>query len=202
MFNVYKRYGLFIAMLSLCSLMASCQFIEEAAGVLGSGPEPNTVIYTIPKGAHSSLNSRFKQVKTTKLRFEVTFDKSAIYTCEKAENQADINKLYGLSDCGTHHHVNSARFGWRWLNNRLELLAYAYVDGVRKYEYITSIDLEKPVVCELTLEDNQYRFRVGEKVTILPRACSGSLDAYQLYPYFGGDEVAPHDIQIKIKDLL
>ena len=29
----------------------------------------------------------------------------------------------------------------------------------------------------------------------------GWMDSYYLYPYFGGQQKAPHDITIKIKDL-
>jgi hypothetical protein len=36
----------------------------------------------------------------------------------------------------------------------------------------------------------------------MDRGCSGgSLASYQLYPYFGGDETAPHDITILIDEL-
>jgi hypothetical protein len=36
----------------------------------------------------------------------------------------------------------------------------------------------------------------------LPRHCTGSnYTRYKLFPYFGGDEVAPHRIKIKITEL-
>ncbi|MBC5991645.1 hypothetical protein [Pontibacter cellulosilyticus] len=164
-------------------------------------PEPTSVVYTIKKGSHASTNSSFKTVKAQKLRFEVTFDSTAIYTSIKPENQFDINKLYGLSDCSSHHQVNSARIGWRWSNNQLELHAYTYKGGSRKSEFITSITLGKPAFCELNLDEGKYKFSVDGKQVELPRGCSGSTDAYQLYPYFGGDEVAPHDITIRIRNL-
>jgi hypothetical protein len=42
---------------------------------------------------------------------------------------------------------------------------------------------------------------VNEKEATLPRHCSGNYTRYKLYPYFGGDELAPHKIEIKITEL-
>ena len=204
MFTYFRKYGHVLASLSLFALLVSCQSLSEATDIseFEDTPEPVAVVYIIPKGAHASSNSGFKMVNTQKLRFEVTFDSSAVYTSAKPENQLDINKLYGLSDCATHHQVNSARFGWRWNSNKLELHAYTYQGGSRRSEFIAVAALGKPLVCELSLEDGKYTFRAGESQVVLPRACNGKTDAYQLYPYFGGDEVAPHDIRISIKELL
>ncbi|RDC63253.1 hypothetical protein AHMF7616_01854 [Adhaeribacter pallidiroseus] len=35
----------------------------------------------------------------------------------------------------------------------------------------------------------------------MSRGCSGTSDKYKLFPYFGGDETAPHNIKIEIKEL-
>ena len=40
---------------------------------------------------------------------------------------------------------------------------------------------------------------VDDISTVIPRACDMNYKRYYLYPYFGGDEVAPHTIKIKIK---
>ncbi|WP_299986261.1 hypothetical protein [uncultured Pontibacter sp.] len=156
--------------------------------------------YIIRKGQHSSTSS-YRSVKTSFLRFEAVFDKSAVYTTILANNQADINKLYGMSDCGSLHQTNSARFGWRWYNNRLEILGYVYNGGKWSYQYITSVDLDKPYTYELSLLSQSYLFSVNGVNVSLPRSCSGQGSGYMLYPYFGGDETAPHDITIRIRDL-
>ncbi|MDX5422996.1 MAG: hypothetical protein LPK14_12135, partial [Hymenobacteraceae bacterium] len=117
-------------------------------------------------------------------------------------NQADINKLYGLSDCSTDHHTNSARFGWRWYENRLEIHAYTYLNTVRRSALIGTVALGAPATYELQLKDGEYLFILNGKRLALPRACTGKGEGYQLYPYFGGDETAPHDISIVIKELL
>ncbi|UII26213.1 hypothetical protein LVD15_23400 [Fulvivirga maritima] len=87
--------------------------------------------YTIRAGSHSS-NPMPEGFSDDELVFTALFDSSAVYKTEAEANQADINKLMGFSDCGAHHHENSARFGWRWYNDELQVFAYCYVDGVRK----------------------------------------------------------------------
>ncbi len=156
--------------------------------------------YIIKSGVHETTNP-LKGLQTNSLKFEVKFDASAIYQTKDQSNQADINKLYGMSDCSTFHHQNSARFGWRWYNNRLELHAYSYKDGVNTSTFITAIDLNKTYTCELVLSGNKYIYKVGERTVEHARGCDGEGMGYQLYPYFGGDETAPHEINIKIKVL-
>lgn len=158
--------------------------------------------YIIKKGQHSSSNSTYKSLNTNSLKFEAVFDQSAVYQTQYANNQTDINKLYGMADCSSLHQTNSARFGWRWYNNRLEILGYIYNNGAMQYKLIGVVELGQPQRYELVLDGSSYIFRVGSlPEVVLPRGCSGTGRGYQLYPYFGGDEVAPHDITIRIKNL-
>lgn len=163
-------------------------------------PEPASATYTIKKGGHTT-QSPLKFVETSAIRFEATFDSTAIYTTLLPGNQADINKLYGLSDCETDHHTNSARFGWRWYNGRLEIHAYTYSNKKRNTAYITSVQPGQTNRYELMLGVKAYTFQVNDTKVTLPRHCSTAGSHYQLYPYFGGDETAPHDITIQIRDL-
>jgi len=87
---------------------------------------------TIPAGGHDSVPSISGFTSVTEVAYRITFDNSAIYTTQDPANQADINKLFGLSDCSSHHQTNSGRFGWRWYSNQLEIHAYNYVSGVRQ----------------------------------------------------------------------
>ncbi|MFD2515676.1 hypothetical protein ACFSRY_17520 [Pontibacter locisalis] len=166
------------------------------------GQTTSYTTYLIKKGQHSSSNSGFKSLSTSSLKFEALFDRSAIYQTVDPVNQADINKLYGMSDCGSHHQTNSARFGWRWFNNALEIHAYVYRNGIRASELIGTVSIDKAYQYELILDGTNYIFKVaGVGEAILARGCNGKGSGYQLYPYFGGDEVAPHDITIKIRNL-
>ncbi|SFF83855.1 hypothetical protein [Pontibacter chinhatensis] len=188
------------ALLSLLFILCLAGCTTEKA-VSPKIEEKPAVVHTIKKGSHYSDKNAVKQVNATALRFEVTFDSSAVYTSAKPNNQADINKLYGFSDCSTSHQVNSARFGWRWHNNRLEVLAYTYLNKKWDYKLLGAVPLGQPVPLELRVEEDKYVFVMYGQQVAMPRACTGTAEGYQLYPYFGGDETAPHDITISIKEL-
>lgn len=202
-----------ILILAITVSLTSCE--KDAAGEVGPEIREATIAhearkvkptayttYLIRAGQHSSTNNSFKSVRTNTMRFEAIFDQSAIYTSIDPVNQWDINKLYGMADCSSSHQTNSARFGWRWVDNQLEIHGYVYHNGNRASAFISTVELDMAYTYELKLEGNNYIFRVNGAEVILPRGCSSSTgNGYQLYPYFGGDEVAPHDITIKIRNL-
>jgi hypothetical protein len=157
-------------------------------------------VYFIPKGEHRSQGG-FDLITENTFRFNATFDSSAIYQTVEPIHQADVNKLYGFSDCFSGHQTNSARFGWRWLEGKLEIMAYCYQDGERYSELITTVEINKTYEYEIEITGSSYIFRLNQIEKIMPRGCGGSPFGYKLFPYFGGQEVAPHDITIKIQDL-
>lgn len=157
-------------------------------------------VFTISKGEHRSTSS-IQLVNTNRLRFRAIFDSSAIYKNTKAENQADINKLYGFSDCFSAHQENSARFGWRWYQGNLEIFAYCYYRGERISQLIGTIELDRSYIYEIEMQESKYIFRLNDRIKEIKRNCRGRSFGYKLYPYFGGDEVAPQEIKIKIQDL-
>lgn len=158
-------------------------------------------VFTIKEGSHYADMNSYNRRTIDHLRFSVVFDSTAIYQTTLPENQGDINKLYGVADCGSEHHTNSARFGWRWYNGKLELHAYTYLNKERKSAYIGSITIGELAVCEISMENRKYTFSVNGKSVTLPRACKGTGEGYLLYPYFGGNEPAPHDVTITIQEL-
>ena len=161
--------------------------------------EDDQQLYIIKEGQHES-DRKIKSFKDDVLSFQAKFDESAIYETKREENQADINKLMGFSDCNSHHHENSARFGWRWYNEQLEIHAYCYVNGDRIIQYITSVQLGEMDDYKIEIIDNKYIFTVngGSRVEIDKNPnCSGNVN-YMLFPYFGGDEPAPHDISVTV----
>ncbi|MHC2991468.1 hypothetical protein OB13_07635 [Pontibacter sp. HJ8] len=186
------------AALLILLLFSSCENSTDTTA--DAPPEPAGITYKIPKGSHAT-QSPVKFINSSLIRFEAVFNTTAIYTLANSANQADINKLYGVSDCGTEHHTNSARFGWRWYNGQLEIHAYTYQNKKRNTAYIGAVALGKPSLFEIRIEDNRYTFHLNEKQVVMERNCTGTGGGYQLYPYFGGDEVAPHDITIGIKEL-
>lgn len=157
--------------------------------------------FVIPKGQHYTTDNPLKSIETTSLKFVVKFDSSAIYTTANPENQYDINKLYGFSDNGAQLHLYSARFGWRWSDGALRLFAYTYNNGVRNEKEIGPVPIGAEIQCSITVAGEVYEFAVNDKMVTMPRqSTTPNAKGYQLYPYFGGDEVAPHDVRIWIKE--
>jgi len=181
---------LFVFILILLGLFSSCKK-EYANGFIK---------YTIKKGHHRST-SEMDFLRTGNLVFKCKFDESAVYTSIDPVNQYDINKLYGFSECSDHHQKNSARFGWRWLNGKLEILAYVYNDGNFSSQKIGDVEIGEVYDYSIIILEEQYAFRLNNTQIYMPRTndCNVGL-YYKLYPYFGGDEKAPHDIRIYIKE--
>jgi hypothetical protein len=185
----------------LCVGLACCNKSVDTVTGKKEAPADKYKTYFIPKGQHYATDNNLKVVKVQQMQFMAIFDSSCIYTSRLAENQLDINKLYGFSDCGSTHQVNSARIGWRWNGSAIELLAYCYVNSGRKSQLLGTVAINQPATLAIQVSAGQYIFACNGKTITLPRHCSGNVaEGYQLYPYFGGDETAPHDIRLSIKE--
>jgi len=159
-------------------------------------------LFTIRSGQQFTDGNVYKPIETEELKFSVKFDSSAIYQSFLSINQYDINKLYGFSDNNAHHHQFSARFGWRWSDDALRLFAYVYNNGIVISKELGSVTLGKEVNCSIKVGEATYTFIMDEITEYLPRSSTTPIaKGYLLYPYFGGDELAPHDINIRIKTL-
>lgn len=163
----------------------------------------STVLYYIKRGDHYCQQSRQLLTMKSTLIFKATFNESAIYRTVDPAKQNDVNKLYGFSDCGTPHQTNSARFGWTWQDEALTIYAYHYYQGELRFHPIGVAQLNQPYQYQIRIEANKYVFSFDGKEYTTNRGCSdtGQLERYMLYPYFGGLEVAPHDITIAIQEL-
>jgi hypothetical protein len=158
--------------------------------------------FIIQKGSHSPIFN-VEALQKSDLSFYAIFDSSAIYTSKTPENQWDINKLYGFSDCNDSHHTNSARIGWRWLNENLEIHGYVYQGGVRASFFLGNVTLGEPHFYSIKLLSDVYSFQLNNNPPIETVRMNGCEKGfyYKLFPYFGGDERAPHDILISINEI-
>jgi hypothetical protein len=192
---------------ALLGLLSSCQKVVDIIADKGATTTTTATAsftqYIIPSGQHYADKSGYKPVDIEEMKFAVRFDSSAIYQTILAENQWDINKLYGFSDNNTDHHQYSARFGWNWREGALRLHAYVYNKGVVESRELTTVAIGAETVCSIRVTGGAYLFSVdGKMLAALPRqSASERGKGYQLYPYFGGDETAPHDIRIGVKNL-
>ena len=158
--------------------------------------------YTILQGQHYCDKSVYVATKYQQLSFIVKFDSSAIYKNVQSVNQYDINKLFGFSDNNALHQAYSARFGWRWSNNALRIFAYVYNNGIRITKELATVVIGAEINCTIKVTSTNYIFILNGKETLMPReSTTVTADGYKLYPYFGGDETAPHNIFILIKEL-
>jgi hypothetical protein len=196
-----KKFFAIVAIVLLCSCNKSIdQLIEKR--IPAKSTDVGYTAYTIKTGAHYADQSSYKNIETSELSFAVRFDSSAIYTTKNSENQYDINKLYGFSDNNAQHHEYSARFGWSWTNNALHLYAYVYNAGQRTMTDLGTIAIGSEAKCSIKVTGTNYQFVLNDQSTNIERSSkTPTAKGYMLYPYFGGDEVAPHTITIRIKDL-
>ena len=191
--------------IAVAMLFSSCSKMAET--VLDKGLSPNNdpsqfIQYTIQQGKQYCDQTAYIPIETNEVKFAVKFDSSAIYHTKLAENQYDINKLFGFSDNNADHHQYSARIGWGWSDNALRLYAYVYNQGVRDSKELGTIAIDTEANCSIRVKGDVYVFTANELSVEMPRLSTGDkAKGYQLYPYFGGDEVAPHKINIWIRTL-
>ena len=187
----------------LCALVSFTNCNQSLHDVLNtSTPQPGFFFeFRIREGKHSADFNSYMPIHTEDLKFSVRFDSTAIYQTIDPMNQSDINKLYGFADNGAHHHEYSARFGWNWGHGGLVLFAYVYNNGILETQELTAVTLNKEYNCSISVDNDKYVFKVDNLVMNMPRnSNTHAADGYKLYPYFGGDETAPHDIRIWIKE--
>ena len=202
MFVPLLKKGISYFFVAICVVNFGCKKQTEAPTESTSQPVDSLITYIIQKGNHYSDQSVLQLMNKPAITADVTFDSSAIYKSVDPVNQADVNKLMGFSDCGSEHQQNSARLGWSWNGTALILYAYAYVNSVRVIKTLGPVPLEKPITCSVKAKANYYYFSALSYTDSIPRHCAGYVESgYKLYPYFGGDETAPHDIRIKIYEM-
>lgn len=130
-----------------------------------------------------------KMVKT------VIFTESCRYDLE-SKDQLDVNKLFGFSQL--YHQHNSIRVGWRYSleHKQIELLSYVYIDGERTFESLGFYDIGAAIHIKLRIKQGLYWFIVdGETRAKYVYQYSFNW-GYNLGPFFGGNQVAPHNIEI------
>jgi|SRR6185437_512548 len=159
------------------------------------------VTYTVLSGNNYIVNNSYLPFSQSFIRFKAILDSSCVYKSSVTEDQKDVNKLYGFADCNSFHHVNSARFGWDWDNDKMYIFADCYVNTVRVLKNLGAIKLDSVIDCQIKVLPNEYQFYLNGNMDTVSRGCIDSVAmGYKLLPYFGGNEPAPHDVHIKIKE--
>ncbi len=185
-----KLINILILLLTL-SLNFACTDLLETKEIFET--------FTIRKGEHSS-GARLDFLERNKLTFKAYFDSSATYEISDPLMWNAKNKLLGFSDCNVQHHVSSARFAWQWMEDKLEIYAYTYVQGERQEAFIGTVEINTVNTYTIELTTDSYVFYLNNyEPVIMPRVSNCDKGAYyMLWPYFGGQIPAPHDIEISI----
>lgn len=185
------------AKISLCSLLL---LLCACSNTIDVDPDTGFEIFTIPAGSHNSI-VRSEAFTGSGIDVKVIFDDSAEYTLEVTSDQGDINKLVGFSDCTQHHQSESGRIGWRWFNDELQILAYTYLEGNLSFELMGAVPLNTEVDISIRIVGDTYQYS-GEglqSVTMQRSSTCESGENYWLWPYFGGNQTAPHAVKIQLK---
>jgi hypothetical protein len=195
----------FLYLPGLCLLFTACKkqgfsSLEKETIKTDVSVTPFTQ-FIIRQGKQFCDQSSYIPVEYSELKFVVKFDNTAVYKTIDPSNQYDINKLYGFSDNDSAHHLYSARFGWRWSDKALRIFAYAYNSGVRMSKELGTVLPGIENYCSIKVTEGHYVFTLNNTTdTLLRSATTSKAKGYKLYPYFGGDETAPHQINVFIKE--
>jgi hypothetical protein len=163
-----------------------------ACNPFGVTPEAG---YVIEAGQHNST-SKIRAKIGERVDFTFTFDPTHFYYDELPT--LDINKLYGLT--GLNIHKNSARFGWRDNDGIIEVFAYWYKNGVRGFELLGTADMFEKNYYHVAMTGKQYRWVFKDREFIVPDT-KNVLTVARSWPYFGGNEPAPHRMSFIIHEL-
>ena len=164
-------------------------------------------VYTIDRGNHYSdgpIDKLFgNDNRANSWGWEVIFEPSCIYSeldLFNPSNYLDVNKLIGFSDCDRHHSQYSCRIGWRASGDSIELLIYKRDDNNIEFKSLKKIYPDQIVNVTLEFKDTIYISCIDGICDTLDRPCPDwSGRKYSLFPFFGGQETAPHKMKIRIK---
>ncbi|MBI3220041.1 MAG: hypothetical protein HYZ44_11045 [Bacteroidetes bacterium] len=185
-------------------LLMAHVFVSVFILMMGCEPEIEPIRQFITyKGDHYSWPRVSETLQSKTMAFEARFNETAKYDFKDLSIQSDKNKLMGFCDSNSLPHDNSARFAWQWFNDRLEIYAYCYANGVRLEQFVGVVELNEYNHYEIEMADGQYIFRLNNlpAVTVKRGNASGMGAYYKLWPYFGGHIAAPHDVIIDIKSI-
>jgi len=150
---------------------------------------PQQVSYTIHQGEHYARGKNALHCNQL-ASFEFYIHPSWLHT----ERIPGWNKLAGVAD-GHHQHGSSMRIVWRCIDGEtITFAAYNYIHGTWQAQVFEK--KYKPGVwvrAGVWAGDGGYTAMLGDEKRSAPR--KKHRIRYALYPYFGGQDTAPHNMQ-------
>lgn len=155
---------------------------------------------TIPAGKHAPFRWPALQWQMQVIRYDVMFTETCKYAIDK-QDQGDINKLFGIG-YWPRHQYNSVRFGWNYAgSDDISIYAYWYLYGKRASKYLGYVKIGMQHTFVIMPSNNSHNLQVQGRGIACTVPVPGSRYGYHLGPYFGGNQVAPHDITILMDKL-
>ena len=148
--------------------------------------------YIIKKNRHYSSFNIGRLFPFTGNRIAGTFNFSE--ECLVQGEVSGHNKLTGISSFRIHN--NSGRIVWQSDGINIKVWGYVYKDGVRKEQYITSVNVNTLNRYVVSYRNGAWLFSVNDKTVVL----SGKLGLWKTraYFYFGGQSTAPITMSVNI----
>lgn len=163
--------------------------------------------YVIKQGEHycQFTFSRLMLVTKNDLSFDVIFSKGSDYSIT-TRDQDDINKLYGLGWGWRGPSYNSYRIGWRWnaRNKTVDLFLFVQEQRSRWFDLIGQVEIGEQSTIRMIVESGKlfvYFYKDNNYLKVSQYKFRGKIGwlKYRCFPYFGGNQKAPNDVEILIK---
>lgn len=161
--------------------------------------------YVIEKGEHDCKGLHFGITFKKKVKVRAKFTASCLYDLKTNDNY-DINKLFGFSTT-YYHHNQSARIGWRCVDGEtIQIVTYTYNHGERMAaSVLATVKPEETFECSIEDIESAYVYVFygkGYSHTVrVPKQPDKVWFKYLLWPYFGGNIPAPHDMVLYMERL-
>jgi len=160
-----------------------------------------TITFVINKGNHLSTPFYVRSGEFKSFECEVEFTESCKYQLDE-KDQSDQNKLFGFGfdnkiPTMNPAHNNSIRWTWTYIGGEnIQLIPYWYENSVRKFGfgYKKVVKIGQKVKLGIYVKDS-YVLSFEDELTFIPYE-KIKKNAWVLTPYFGGNNVAPHDVKI------
>lgn len=163
--------------------------------------------YTIKEGNHYCFHPIKFHWEVKRLIIDFMFTDSCAYDLGTVD-QFDWNKVFGIG-FGFSHHKNSYRIGscYDVLSKRMQLAHYSYNKGRREYPYMCAVELNQQVRSIISFSRSTNT--ISNRIVIFENGVEKVL--YEgnihfdftkvakwgvvLFPFFGGDRTALHDMK-------
>ena len=166
--------------------------------------------YLIKKGDHYCSMSILEKIgaigfNAKKYSAKFMMHKECWWATPRNSDDYDQNKLTGIG-YGLNHHNNSVRLTWVpdfAINGLIKISGYTYDEKstTAKYtiKYITSVQVGQIYTATIETKGSQYAISVNGVSILMDNLHPDPNLSFRLYPYFGGNNVAPQNMIIELE---